>query len=590
MQGAGALVLRVFRVYLSRESRAFKRDKAPAFFSDPPLVLFVRLTPGNAFVSTTTEPDEIFEGAPDASEAINEDTLASGPVESESTDEEDHAIVSSHRFLFFQAMPAWFVSTLVHALILLILGLVSIADPIQIVNVLTASSAGEDGPEIEEISIEEFDPGEMLETEEMTEEVEVTEPVDLVEPVAMEVPMMDIAAVPLDMSDFALDMAPAAATLQSLEAMNIKAVDSRSSEMKEKLLREYGGTESSEAAVTEALKWFSRHQIQSGPTAGAWTHQHELVCRGACRNGCTKPARAKQLNSATALALLPFLGAGQTHMKGEFRKVVMMGLRFLVQNGKPGKEKGLSYIDYRGGGNMYDHGLAAITLCEAYAMTGDPDLAGPAQAALNYIALAQYRDGGWRYGRSDKKGGDTSVVGWQVMALKSGHMGHLMIPPNVIKGSVIFLDKVSNEDQSIYGYTEATDDVKRRAATTAVGLLCRMYTGWDKSHPGIQKGVQHLSKIGVKEKDLYYNYYAAQVLRHHGGKEWDQFNTKLRDLLVETQDQAKGAKGSWFFEGAPHLSDTGRLCLTSFATMILEVYYRHMPLYAEAAAEEEFPL
>ena len=128
---------------------------------------------------------------------------------------------------------------------------------------------------------------------------------------------------------------------------------------------------------------------------------------------------------------------------------------------------------------MYDHGLAAITLCEAYAMTGDPDLAGPAQASLNYIALAQYRDGGWRYGRSDKKGGDTSVVGWQVMALKSGHMGHLMIPPNVIKGSVLFLDKVSNEDKSIYGYTAATDDVKRRAATTAVGLLCRMYTGWD---------------------------------------------------------------------------------------------------------------
>ena len=34
----------------------------------------------------------------------------------------------------------------------------------------------------------------------------------------------------------------------------------------------------------------------------------------------------------------------------------------------------------------------------------------------------------------------------------------------------------------------------------------------------------------------------------------------------------------------------GRLGVTSFATMILEVYYRHMPLYADKVVEEEFPL
>jgi hypothetical protein len=221
-------------------------------------------------------------------------------------------------------------------------------------------------------------------------------------------------------------------------------------------------------------------------------------------------------------------------------------------------------------------------------MTGDPDLAGPAQLSLNYIALAQCRDGGWRYRKRDSSGGDTSVVGWQLMALKSGHMGHLVIPPNVIQGSNLFLDRVSSDNGSIYGYTKPV--TKPRPATTAVGLLCRMYNGWDKTHPGIQKGVDHLAKIGVKKPDLYYNYYAAQVMRHYGGEKWDKFNTELRDWLVETQDQSKGAKGSWYFKGAPHLSETGRLCLTSFATMILEVYYRHMPLYADAAAEDEFPL
>ncbi|MCC9600632.1 hypothetical protein LOC67_08665 [Stieleria sp. JC731] len=502
--------------------------------------------------------------------------------------EESEDFGTDRRFVVFQAMPAWLVSTLVHVLILVILGLVSIADPIQIVNVLTASSAQDNGPEVEELSIEDFDPGDIAESEEVVEQVEVTDPVDVVEPVSMETPVMDIATVPLDMSDFAVDVAPAATSLQSMMTMNMSATDSRSSDMKKKLLREYGGTDSSEAAVTEALKWFSRHQIKAGPNAGAWTFQHEIVCNGACGNGCTKEGRAKQLNAATSLALLPFLGAGQTHIKGEFSGVVMGGLRFLVQNGKPGKERGLPYIDYRGGGSMYDHGLASITLCEAYAMTGDPELAGPAQASLNFIALTQCADGGWRYGIRDSNGGDTSVVGWQVMALKSGHMGHLIIPQNAIQGSIAFLDKVASDGGSIYGYTNRVADF--RPATSAVGLLCRMYTGWDKNHPGIQKGVQHLAKRGVIKKDLYYNYYAAQVLRHNGGKEWDKFNTELRDWLVETQDQSRGAKGSWYFPGVNHLSESGRLCLTSFATMILEVYYRHMPLYAEVAAEEEFPL
>ena len=34
----------------------------------------------------------------------------------------------------------------------------------------------------------------------------------------------------------------------------------------------------------------------------------------------------------------------------------------------------------------------------------------------------------------------------------------------------------------------------------------------------------------------------------------------------------------------------GRLYNTALATMILEVYYRHMPIYAQQAAEDDFPL
>ena len=155
------------------------------------------------------------------------------------------------------------------------------------------------------------------------------------------------------------------------------------------------------------------------------------------------------------MAVLPFMGAGQTHLNGQFKDVIKRGLLYLIKNGKPGMKNGLPVLDLQdndGNSGMYSHGLATITLCEAYAMTEDPAIAGPAQAALNFITYAQCRDGGWRYKPQQSIGGDTSVVGWQVMALKSGHMGHLLVPPQTIQGSQLFLDKVSSNGGAWYGY------------------------------------------------------------------------------------------------------------------------------------------
>jgi len=93
------------------------------------------------------------------------------------------------------------------------------------------------------------------------------------------------------------------------------------------------------------------------------------------------------------------------------------------------------------------------------------------------------------------------------------------------------------------------------------------------------------------KNDIYYNYYAAQVLRQHGGPEWEKFNTELRDWLVAEQSDDGPTKGSWAFANSGHgTQQGGRLYMTAMSTMILEVYYRHMPLYSDNAAEDEFPL
>jgi hypothetical protein len=338
--------------------------------------------------------------------------------------------------------------------------------------------------------------------------------------------------------------------------------------------RRGGASPESEYAVQMALRWLGEHQNYDG----SWTFEHQKSpkCHGACGDPGFIPGKI----AATSMALLPFLGCGQTHQEGEHKKKVEMGLRFLVRSMEMQGELGSLY---EMGGQMYGHGLASIALCEAYGMTHDPSLAAPAQAAANFIVAAQDSNGGgWRYRPGEP--GDTSVVGWQLMALKSAKMAYLKVPDDTFRKAGYFLDSVQSERGSTYGYQEPT---ARRPATTAIGLLSRMYLGWPKENEGLQRGVHILSTLGpstdqtAMRNNMYYNYYATQVMHHYGGYPWQRWNAVMRDYLIRTQANRGHELGSWCLDGDIHGSAGGRLYCTSMAAMTLEVYYRYMPLYRE---------
>jgi hypothetical protein len=345
-------------------------------------------------------------------------------------------------------------------------------------------------------------------------------------------------------------------------------------EVKGRLVAEYGGSPGSERAVAWALEWLANHQMPDG----SWDFNH-AACRK-CRNRCGNPGSLPQSqNAATGLALLPFLGAGQTHQSGQYKKEIAAGLGYLVERMKSDG----SLLE--GGGRMYGHGIAAIAICEAYAMTRDKKLRDPAQRSIEFICRAQDQvGGGWRY--FPKQPGDTSVLGWQIMALKSGHLAYLRVPPTTVKKAYGFLDTVAIDGGSQYGYT---DPEYGREATTAIGLLCRMYLGWKRDEPALERGIQWLSEQGPSQTDMYYNYYATQVMRHREGEPWEKWNAVMRDQLVDSQAVEGHEKGSWFFP-ARHGQVGGRLYCTSMAAMILEVYYRHLPLYRKQSTENDFRL
>ena len=140
---------------------------------------------------------------------------------------------------------------------------------------------------------------------------------------------------------------------------------------------------------------------------------------------------------------------------------------------------------------MYSHGIASIALCEAYAMSGDDKLLRePVERALGFIMRSQDQSGGgWRYGPGQP--GDTSVLGWQLMALASGAIAGLNIPGEVVLGATRYLNSAAKDPQgATYGYMPKT--VGATPTMTAEALLCRMYLGVPRQNPAMRAGVNWL--------------------------------------------------------------------------------------------------
>ncbi|HBB73393.1 MAG TPA: hypothetical protein DC048_02975 [Planctomycetaceae bacterium] len=172
------------------------------------------------------------------------------------------------------------------------------------------------------------------------------------------------------------------------------------------------------------------------------------------------------------------------------------------------------------------------------------------------------------------------------MALKSGDMAHLQVNRLTVMKTIEFLNSVQSDDGAGYGYT---DNSRSSPTLSAVGLLLRMYLGWKKDNPALVRGVEKLAKAGPTG-NVYHDYYATQLMHHMEGEIWSSWNAKMKKILLEKQSTNGHEAGSWFdgLTGGHGPEAVGRLYTTSMATMMLEVYYRHQPLYRGQSVEKEF--
>ncbi len=157
------------------------------------------------------------------------------------------------------------------------------------------------------------------------------------------------------------------------------------------------------------------------------------------------------------------------------------------------------------------------------------------------------------------------------------------MPSDVLKRVVDYLDSAQIDEGRRYGYMSSQPATN---ALCAEGLLCRQYLGWSQSDPRLIEGVSDLvKKAGIaydsgENHDVYCWYYLTQAAHHMEGKIWTEWNNSMRDIVPKNQVSKGPEAGSWDPTGDKWASWNGRLYMTCLSIYMLEVYYRHLPIYS----------
>jgi hypothetical protein len=364
---------------------------------------------------------------------------------------------------------------------------------------------------------------------------------------------------------FSASVGPVAADRSDPAAVEEPDLDfvNRTGTAKQRALLSTGGDATTEAAVAAAIRYLATAQRADG----AWDTQSSGAGIERSPLGLTRPGAGQQAHSAiTGLALLSLMGAGHTHQQGDYSDHVYRGLVYLMRVQKlDGSLAGDASV-YE---STYCHGMAALAICEAAAMTQDPAALRTAARAIDYTRRMQHpTTGGWRYTQGDP--GDLSQLGWQAMVLDAGNRAGLPIHSASVRGVSRFLDSVRLGSQG--GLASYRPGERVSPTMTAEALATRLLLGQVVPPSQIAEAESYLLQHppGTGQDNYYYWYYATLALHQLQDDAWHQWNAALKQRLLETQR----SDGSWPTDSLWG-GYGGTIYTTSMAALCLETYYRH---------------
>ncbi len=319
-------------------------------------------------------------------------------------------------------------------------------------------------------------------------------------------------------------------------------------------LADTGGNEQCEEAVLKALRWMKKTQNPDGSFNGA------------------------KKSAMTGLCLLAFLGHCETPLSEEFGDTVLKAMTYLINLSM--KNDGKCADNLADKHWCYEHAICVYALAESATFCKQlnipvPNLDTATQKSGQFLIDNQHRSGGWDYAydESGNRGGDVSIAGWHIQALKA--MKHTGIDfknlTSCAKRGLKYLEDKQDTNGG-FGYT-SKKPLHGYYALTGVGVLC--FQMWDKaSSSEVRKGVNYIEKNTKldwgENNDLYAHYYEAQAMMNRGGKEWKHYNGLMRDTILKNQ----AADGTWLGKKG---HGAGQTYHTALCTLMLEVYYRFLP-------------
>jgi hypothetical protein len=275
-------------------------------------------------------------------------------------------------------------------------------------------------------------------------------------------------------------------------------------------------------------------------------------------------------NAVNAVAMLAFMGRGHVPGRGPYRDVLERGKKFMLTAGRPDGFVGFS--------TMYEHGLATLALAELYGMDPDPELEAKTRKAVELIVRCQSPAGGWRYSPQPNDQ-DLSVTVMQIVALRAANNAEIPVPTQTIEKAINYVKSCSHPNGG-FGYQGPAQGPQ----TTAAGILSLQLCG-KYDDPAVAKALDYLSTLPVQwgpggiQYFYYFHYYAIQAQFQAGGKHWNDWHPKVREMLLGKQN----ADGSWDVppgtaEGA-NVVGPNNVYWTAMSSLVLEIYMHYLPAY-----------
>lgn len=357
-------------------------------------------------------------------------------------------------------------------------------------------------------------------------------------------------------------------------------------------LKRYGGGEDTEHAVNLGLEYLARQQGADG----SWDPNRgfEVRPRWATNDNGYRGA-------ITALCTLPFLAAGNSPDEGRYSGNVKRAVNWLLKN-----QTSDGCISYRGIMQMYAHCVATLALCEAYGMTRDARIKAAAERAVRFLERTQSGGGGWDYQAAISSSvrmparNDLSISGWAVLALKSAKAVGFSVSDAVLANLADLYDRHSLDSGETYyadreyGELPAT---RTGIGMVGVGLTARVILDADKFHSRNAAAERMLlaekptwaaflkASYSASEPNfstfygLYYGTLGMFLKNQGQGPAWEQWNTALKETLLNNQVLTGDRKGSWPAADSWIGPIMGDLYSTACSVLSLEVYYRYNPMH-----------